>query len=397
MRSSSSMRRSRLGQHRPARLVADRDAFHAHDRRRERAAPDRESGRARTLSWLISAIGCSLAMRLQPRLRLPRLRRLVAETVDERLHVLALGVLLGAQLARCSDLLLAVLPLEGIVAAAPEGELAVDQVDDRIDRRVEQVAVVADDDHRARIAREIALQPQRAFEVEVVRRLVEEQEVRLGEEQRRRAPRACASRPKSRSRAAPAPRRRSRGRRGCGRRAPPLRARRYRRAARGSRRCGAGRWRARLRGAARRARGRRRAPSRAAICGPLGASCSTRPMRVPFGSEIDPASGAISPAMARKSVVLPAPLRPTKPAFEPAGQRQARALEQRASGDPEREVGDLQHGARSRRGTPADASRVVGFLPGWRRAAASKKLYLAGPRDNAGGAVGACRSGLRRG
>ena len=55
------------------------------------------------------------------------------------------------------------------------------------------------------------------------------------------------------------------------------------------------------------------------VRGPPGASCSTLPIRAPFGKEIDPWSGDISPAMARTSVVFPAPLRQTKPDFAPSG------------------------------------------------------------------------------
>ncbi len=53
---------------------------------------------------------------------------------------------------------------------------------DGVDRRVQQVAVVADDDDGVRIAANVVLEPQRAFEVEIVGRLVEQQQVRLGEE-----------------------------------------------------------------------------------------------------------------------------------------------------------------------------------------------------------------------
>ena len=118
MRSSSSMRRSRLRQHRLARLVADRDAFHAHDRRRERPLGIGEAEGERVL---LGDLGDRLQLgdSLQPRLRLPRLRGLVAKAVDERLHVLALGDLLDALLL-LQRLPLAILPLERIVAAAPD-------------------------------------------------------------------------------------------------------------------------------------------------------------------------------------------------------------------------------------------------------------------------------------
>ena len=56
-------------------------------------------------------------------------------------------------------------------------------MDDRVDRGVEKIAIVADHDDGARIAREIALEPERAFEVEIVGRLVEQEQVGLGEEQ----------------------------------------------------------------------------------------------------------------------------------------------------------------------------------------------------------------------
>ena len=75
--------------------------------------------------------------------------------------------------------LLGKLALELVVAAAPEGQLLLVEMHDRVDRAVEQVAVVRDQQHGMRIFRDIVLQPQRAFEVEIVGRLVEQQQVRL--------------------------------------------------------------------------------------------------------------------------------------------------------------------------------------------------------------------------
>ena len=49
------------------------------------------------------------------------------------------------------------------------------------------------------------------------------------------------------------------------------------------------------------------------VPGPPGASCSTRPSRALRGRVIVPDSGASSPEIMRNRVVLPAPLRPTKP------------------------------------------------------------------------------------
>ena len=116
-------------------------------------------------------------------MRLPRLGRLGAEAVDEGLHVLALRILLLDHLL-VEQQPLAPLPLELRIAAAIERELARLQRQNVPDRVVEQVAVVADDDHGLRIAGEVVLQPQRAFEVEIVGRLVEQQQIGLGKQRR---------------------------------------------------------------------------------------------------------------------------------------------------------------------------------------------------------------------
>ena len=124
-----------------------------------------------------------LGQQFDARLRLARLGGLGAKAVDEGLQPLALGLLLLGEL-EIERLALAALALEGGVAAAIERELAGLEVQDPIDRVVEQVAIVADDDHRARIARDMLLQPERRLEVEVVGRLVEQQQVGRGEQRR---------------------------------------------------------------------------------------------------------------------------------------------------------------------------------------------------------------------
>ncbi len=87
---------------------------------------------------------------------------------------------------------------------------------------VQEVAVVADDDDRVRIALEIAFEPERALEVEIVRRLVEEEHVGLEEEHGRErdahAPAArelAAGAPLGRRVEAEAGENASRSRRGC--------------------------------------------------------------------------------------------------------------------------------------------------------------------------------------
>ena len=78
------------------------------------------------------------------------------------------------------------LAFETRVAAAVERELAAFEVQDPVDGRVEQIAVVADDDHGAGIVRDMVFQPERALEIEVVGRLVKQQEIGLGEQGRRK-------------------------------------------------------------------------------------------------------------------------------------------------------------------------------------------------------------------
>ncbi len=103
-------------------------------------------------------------------------RGLGLEAIDEVLQPLALvglslGVLGIEHFARRP------LFLERRVGAFVERQLAAIEVQDLVDRGVEQVAVMADDDHGARIIRQMVFQPERAFEVEIVGRLVEQQQV----------------------------------------------------------------------------------------------------------------------------------------------------------------------------------------------------------------------------
>ena len=174
--------------------------------------------------------------------------------------------------------------------------------------------------HRVRIAREVVLQPERAFEVEIVGRLVEQQQVGLA----KRARAASATRmrqPPEKDEAGPLlrRRRRSRGRRGCvaARASAECASMSASRMWISAMRCGSVAVSASASSAARSVS----ASSTISISGSSvpGASCATWPMRVFFGSEIEPVSATMSPVMARNSVVLPAPLRPTRPAFVPAG------------------------------------------------------------------------------
>ena len=116
-----------------------------------------------------------------------RLRRLGTEAVDDGLH---LGDLLRLP---CGELGLALLVLGprphvlGVRAAVlddvPGGVLGGPvEVQDPGDRLVEQVEVVADDEQRAAVRAHVAEEPLLGVDVEVVRRLVEAQDVAPGEQ-----------------------------------------------------------------------------------------------------------------------------------------------------------------------------------------------------------------------
>src|SRR5688572_4885704 len=90
---------------------------------------------------------------------------------------LALHVLLGLG-RRLQGEALAARMLEIVVAAGIDRELAGMQVDDLVDRAIPQLAIVADQQHGVRVALEEILEPQGRFEVEMVGRLVQQQQVR---------------------------------------------------------------------------------------------------------------------------------------------------------------------------------------------------------------------------
>ena len=304
-----------VAEHRPP-VVADADVLEPDDRRRQLLRRrEVEAG-----DVVLDHRGDRLhpLERLDPALRLPRLRRLGAEAVDEGLHVGARRVLL----LLLRHLLLEPCPagvVEGVVAALVERQLLPVQVQDRVDRPVQQVAVVADDEHGVRVAREEALEPDRALEVEVVGRLVEQQHVGPREEHRgQRHPHP----PAAGEVGAGAPLRRGvEAEAAAGSRPPAPRpnAPRCRRAASGSRRSG-GRPCASSASASSAARSTSAASTVSTrLSRVAGASCATPPIRARFGTSISPASSGSSPRISRNSVVLPLPLRPTKPTLWPPG------------------------------------------------------------------------------
>ncbi len=107
---------------------------------------------------------------------------LVAELVDEDLHVGDLALLGGALGAHLLEVVLALLEVARVVAGVG-GDAAV--LDGRHvgDARVHEGAVVGDEQHDAVVIHKEALEPLDALEVEVVRGLVEHEQVRSAQQQ----------------------------------------------------------------------------------------------------------------------------------------------------------------------------------------------------------------------
>ena len=107
---------------------------------------------------------------------------LVAELVDEDLHVsdiALLGSTLGAHLLQ---VVLALLKVAAVVAGVG-GHAAVLKRGDVVDAGVHEGAVVADDKDGAVVVRDKAAKPLDAFEIQVVGRLVQKQQVRMAQEE----------------------------------------------------------------------------------------------------------------------------------------------------------------------------------------------------------------------
>ena len=75
--------------------------------------------------------------------------------------------------------------LEAVVVAAIGDQLEVFQVHDPFGDPVQQVAVVGDQQQGAGIGSEVAFEPERRLQVEMIGRLVQQQEIGLGKQQRR--------------------------------------------------------------------------------------------------------------------------------------------------------------------------------------------------------------------
>ena len=115
-------------------------------------------------------------------LRLCGLRGLIAELVDEDLHVGDLSLLRGSLGPQLLEVVLALAQVGGVVSGVG-GEPAVLEGRHVGDAGVHEGAVVAHEQHGTVVAREELLEPLDAFEVQVVRGLVEQQQVRVAKQQ----------------------------------------------------------------------------------------------------------------------------------------------------------------------------------------------------------------------
>jgi hypothetical protein len=113
---------------------------------------------------------------LDPALRLARLGGLGTEAVDVALQVRRLALLLGRQ-CQVVGQALGARSLAGRVVAGEKLQLAVLDGEDMGGDDVEKIAVVRDQDQRALIALEPVFEPEDGVEVQMVGRLVEQQEV----------------------------------------------------------------------------------------------------------------------------------------------------------------------------------------------------------------------------
>ncbi len=119
--------------------------------------------------------------RLQPALGLAGFARLVAESLDEPPHVGDLALLLAAIRLALGELGGA-LRLEGRVVAAVDAYPGALHVGDVTDQRIDELAIVGNQQQRALIAAEPALEPDDRVQIQMIGRLVEQQQIRTADQ-----------------------------------------------------------------------------------------------------------------------------------------------------------------------------------------------------------------------
>ncbi len=119
---------------------------------------------------------------LDTRLDLLGLGGLRAEAIDEGFEVLDLVALILVSREQLRAAVFFLCEVFGVVALI-DGEAFVPDLDGAIDSDVEEVAIVRDEDVTERVALKVALEPVARLQVQMVRGLVEQQQVGPGEQQ----------------------------------------------------------------------------------------------------------------------------------------------------------------------------------------------------------------------
>ena len=125
-----------------------------------------------------------LRQSLDAALRLCCLGGLGLEAVDEALQMLARIILLFLHL-HIERLLLASDALESVIIAGIDRQLPALQMQDGIHRLIQQITVMAHHQNGVAIGADEVLEPDRAFEIEIVRGLVEQQHIGCRKQRRR--------------------------------------------------------------------------------------------------------------------------------------------------------------------------------------------------------------------
>jgi hypothetical protein len=161
------------------RAVTHRRRLPPNQRRRQR--PGR-GGQGERRHPLLDCHGYRLHLgkSFHPRLCLCRFAGLRSEAIDEALQMCSLRRLLRRECRQQACLLCSAF-FEIVIPTGIQLQLALMQMYNGIDRVIEQLPVVADDNRRVRILAKPRLEPERTLEVEVVGRFVQQQQLRFGE------------------------------------------------------------------------------------------------------------------------------------------------------------------------------------------------------------------------
>ena len=364
------------------------------------------NSQSKSASGCTSAMVSSLASHL---IRLCTWRALLA-WARKRATKLSMWAASRRCLATCAAVrsaLRGVLHLEVAVVAGVGGEVAVLEVQDAPDHLVQELAVVRDQKQRAAVGAQPALQPQQRIEVQVVGRLIQQQQVRAAHERARQVGAHAQAAGELAQRARRGPRREPRPAASC--------AARLRR--------GVAIQRTRTGRAGRPRACRHRAPAASASCA-SSARSSRSPSRMYSDQRgvgvrqilRDRGDGEVrrarctprhrccsSPRISASSVDLPQPLRPTMPTFSPRKMRDRGLIEQNLRTAPDAGIGQRKQAASKpsvvlpRRCDAAGVRKARCRRPGGPAAPAGPRRCTARRTGGPGRSGSCCRAGIPAG